>query len=133
MAPAPHVPIIVGVGEIKNTSREPKDAAEPMRLMVDAIKKAGNDTGARNTAELLASIDCINAVHTWTWPYSDLPGLIASELKATPKHKHYSTVGGDKPVSLLDDAMRKIAHGHADIAVVAGGEALASRAYLGLY
>lgn len=122
------IPVIVGVGEFRNASLHTKDALEPMQLMLEAIQHAAQDTRlpASTLAQLLTGIDCINVVHTWSWPYADLPGLLASKLMAHPAYKHYSEVGGDKPVKLIDDALRKIVFRKIKLAVVTGGEALAS-------
>jgi len=50
-------------------------------------------------------------------------------VDANLKRKFYSEHGGDKPGKLLDDAARKIAKGEVGVAVVCGGEALASCKY----
>lgn len=129
MPPSGRLPVIVGVGDIKNTSRDSRCAVEPLTLIVDAIRKAALDTGLSESSshKLVQDLDCINVVQTWTWPYADLPGLVAAKIGAQPRHKYYSEIGGDKPVRLLDDVMRKIVTGVSDLAVVTGGEALASR------
>ncbi|KAF1975746.1 hypothetical protein BU23DRAFT_632442 [Bimuria novae-zelandiae CBS 107.79] len=73
-----------------------------------------------------SSRDGISIVKTWTWPYPDHPGLLASKLGVEPKHKFYSEHGGDKPEKLFDEAAKRVARGECTVAVVAGGESLAS-------
>lgn len=123
------VPIIVGVGDVKNRSLAPEAAVEPMRLMLQAIHKAIEDTGLPTSAtqSLQFEIDSIDVVRSWTWPYEDLPDLLASNLGAAVKHKFYSDHGGNQPGKLIDDTARRISQGEVKIAVVTGGEALASR------
>lgn len=126
MADNRFTPIVIGVGDVIN--RSPIDGVEPLQLMLQAIDIAMKDIGLdeQSTIRLQADIDSIDIVRTWTWPYPDLPDLIANKLGATPRHKHYSDHGGDKPAKLLDDAARRIATGQAKVAIVTGGEALAS-------
>jgi acetyl-CoA acetyltransferase len=127
MAPL-ETPIIIGVGDIKNRSTKISDAKEPAQLMFEAIQAALSDASASDIKQLQASVDSIDVVKTWTWPYPDLPGLLAQKLgvQDTVKHKYYSEHGGDKPGKLFDAAAKRIARGEVKVAVVAGGEALAS-------
>ena len=123
------VPIIVGVGDVKNKSNKIEDAIEPMQLMLDAIHLALADTNlpASARARLQSSVDSIDVVKTWTWPYPDLPGLLSNKLGIKPQHKFYSEHGGNKPVKLLDEAARRISQRESSVAIVTGGEAMASR------
>ncbi|OAF98899.1 acetyl-CoA acetyltransferase-like protein [Paraphaeosphaeria sporulosa] len=116
-------PVIIGVGDIKNRTSNHK---EPAVLIHEAVLAAIKDTSASDPTALQSSIDSISVVRTWTWPYPDLPGLLASKLGAEPKYKFYSEHGGEKPGRLLDEAAKRIARGETKLAVVAGGEALAS-------
>jgi acetyl-CoA acetyltransferase len=124
-------PVIIGVGDIKNRSTAIADAKEPATLMLEAIQAAINDASTFSSSDIQSAIDSIDVVKTWTWPYPDLPGLLASKLGVdkSVKWKRYSEHGGDKPGKLLDEAARRIAKGECKVAVVTGGEALASRAY----
>ena len=121
-------PVVVGVGDVKNASRKPEDAIEPMQLMLSSIHAAIRDTGLSPLAyrELQSQIDSIAVVMTWTWPYKDLPDLLSQKLGIDPAHKHYSPHGGNQPGKIFDDAARQISLGKSKVAVVTGGEALAS-------
>lgn len=117
------VPVIIGVGDIKNRTATHK---EPAVLIHDAIIAAIRDVSSSDVTQLRSSIDSISIVKTWTWPYPDLPGLLGDKLGIKPKYSLYSEHGGDKPGKLFDEAARRIARGECKVAVVAGGEALAS-------
>lgn len=97
--------------------------------MLEAIGSAIQDaSGSAEFAEKLrSSIDSIDVVRTWTWPYADLPALLADKLGIQIKHQSYSEHGGNQPAKLLDEAARRIAVGDTKVAVVTGAEALASR------
>ena len=128
MSVDPPVPVIVGVGDVKNKSLQVEDAVEPMQLMLQAISHALEDTGLTDCKrkELRSRIDGIDVVATWTWSYDDLPALLSQELGILPKHKHYSKHGGNQPMKLVDEAARRISQGLCSVAIVTGGEALAS-------
>lgn len=129
MATSPKIPVIIGVGDVKNRSQKVEDAIEPMHLMLQTTLCAIKDAMLTPAAEreLLSNIDSINVVATWTWPYADLPGLLSEELGIQPQHKVYSDHGGNQPISLFDEAARRISQGNSTVAIVTGGEALASR------
>lgn len=122
-------PVVIGVGDIKNQSTKVEDAIEPVQLMLQASQLAIKDTGLSPSAakELQSKINSVSVVNTWTWLYPDLPGLISEKLGVTPNYKVLSHHGGDSPAKLLDGAARRISFGEAKVALVTGGEALASR------
>ncbi|WEW58666.1 hypothetical protein PRK78_004134 [Emydomyces testavorans] len=122
-------PVVIGVGDVKNASKQIEDAAEPLELILQAIDRALDDSGLPDQAakEVLQSrIDSVDVVRTWTWPYPDLPGSIAGRLGIRPKHTAYSDHGGNSPGKLFDEAARRVASGQSTVALVTGGEALAS-------
>ncbi|KAI4848003.1 hypothetical protein E4T44_00739 [Aureobasidium sp. EXF-8845] len=124
------VPIIVGVGDIINRNLAVHHAAEPAELMLDAISIALQDTGLspKVVADLKSEIDSIDVIRTWTWPYPDLPGLLAERLGTKLNHTYCSPHAGNQPAKLVDETARRIAKGETKLAVVVGGEALASLA-----
>jgi acetyl-CoA acetyltransferase len=124
------VPVIIGVGDVKN--RDVNNAKEPATLMLEAIEIALKDASSKAFSDLKSSIDSIDVVKTWTWPYPDLPGLLSEWLgvQDSIKWKHYSEHGGNQPGKLFDEAAKRIATGESKVAVITGGEALASRVSL---
>lgn len=119
-------PVIVGVADIKNRSTQVEDAKEPAQLMLEAINLALQDASSSDAQQLKSSIDSVDVVHTWTWPYADLPGLLSEKLGVQPRHKFYTEIGGNQPAKLLDEAAIRISSGESKAAVITGGEALAS-------
>lgn len=129
MAGQRFTPVIIGVADVVNRSTKVEDAREPLDLITQAIQDAISDTALSSGSceTLRKSIDSIDVVATWTWPYSDLPGLISNNLRIKPKRKFYTDHGGNKPGKCLDEAARRISLGETTVEVVTGGEALASR------
>lgn len=118
-------PIIIGVGEIKNTSTSPDHAIEPLGLMLEAIRNAAKDASISGSA--LGAVDSVSVVPTWTWSYPDLPGLVAQKLGIKPTHLASGYHGGNQPALQCDEAARRISLGKSKLAIITGGEALASR------
>ncbi|KAF1999553.1 hypothetical protein P154DRAFT_436929 [Amniculicola lignicola CBS 123094] len=126
--PSLQTPIIIGVGDVKNRSLAIADAKEPAQLILEAIRIALSDSKAEYSEKLKEAVDSIDVVKTWTWPYPDLPGLLAEKLGVdkTLNHKFCSDHGGNQPAKLCDEAARRVSRGECKVAIVCGGEALAS-------
>jgi hypothetical protein len=119
-----NTPIIVGVGEIINKKPGLSHAVEPAELILGATRRALEDASISEPD--LQAIDSISIVPPWTWPYPDLPALMAEKLRIKPTHTVTGYHGGNQPAELCDEAARRIATGQSKIAIIAGGEALAS-------
>lgn len=125
-----HTPVIVGVADVKNKTSDLHK--EPASLMLEAISQAIVDSGGSGQ-EIRSQIDSIDVVRTWTWPYADLPGLLSERLGLSerPKWAEYTVHGGNQPARLVDEAAGRIARGETRVAIVTGGEALASCELIG--
>lgn len=125
-------PVVIGVGDFINRSKQVEDALEPLQLMLKAIEEALKDTGLDESSlcKLRAAVDSLDVVRTWTWPYPDLPGLLAERLEIDPERKHYTSHGGNQPGLVFDEAARRISKGKGKVAILTGGESLASCKYL---
>jgi len=123
------IPVVIGVGHYKNKSLKLEHSLEPLELMFRATCLAIDDTTLPPPAKekLQLAIDSVDVVATWTWNYPDPPGSLSERLRIKPRHKHYSEHGGNQPAKLFDDAARRISLGDSKVAIVTGGEALASR------
>lgn len=121
------VPIIIGVGDVRNKSTQ--NSIEPVDLMLEAIKLSLVDCNLSpsRSQSLQSDIDSIDVVACSTWPYHDLPGLLSERLGVDAKHKHYTPTMGNQPVKLLNDMARRIVTGESTVALMTGGETLASR------
>jgi hypothetical protein len=123
------IPIVVGVGEFKNPSKKWEDAIEPKDMMLRAIDRAFKDTKLFSSVqEMLRSyVDSVDVVQNWTWPYQDLPQLLAKEQGCNVTHTAEYPSGGNAPTMALDEAARRIANRTCRAAIVTGGESIASR------
>ena len=129
MSPSRAIPIIVGVGDVRNKSNKPEDAIEPSKMMIGAIQNAVKDTGLDASAQkqLLGDTDGLRIIPTWTWAYNDLLATVADGLGIKPTTKEMPTHGGNQPALQCDEAARAISTGQSKVAILTGGEAMASR------
>lgn len=121
------IPIIIGVGDVRNKSAQ--KSIEPADLMLEAIRLSFIDCNLSpsRSQSLQSDIDSIDVVACSTWPYHDLPGLLSERLGIDANHKHYTPTMGNQPVKLLNDMARRIVTGESKVALMTGGETLASR------
>ena len=116
---ADRIPVIVGIGEVKDRPADPALGMEPMALMAEALRRAEADAGAA----LVSRIDAIDVVNSVCWPYADLPASLCETLGIAPAHRNYGPVGGETPVRFLHEAAERIARGESVVAAVCGAEA----------
>jgi acetyl-CoA C-acetyltransferase len=120
----PRTPVVVGAGQVVQRP-EQSEARDPIALAVEALRLAGEDSGAGE--RLLRRADSVRHVATTGWPYRDEAALIAAELGASPRETARTTrFGGDGPQRLLGDTAQAIANGELDVALVSGAEAIAT-------
>jgi acetyl-CoA C-acetyltransferase len=120
----PTAPCIIGVA--RHTWRE-EPAPEPLDLWEAMARAAADDAGA---PAALASLQSLQVVYCQSWEYDDPCGRLATRLGADPSHRVYSGIGGSVPVRLVGDAARAMTQGELDLALVVGGESLATRRHL---
>lgn len=126
MAIDPCTPIIVGVGQVLHRNATEDDLPEPIALIGAALRRAGEDSGTGE--RLLRQADSVRCVPTIGWRYPNAAALLAADLGAQPRETVQSAaIGGDGPQLLLNDTARDIAAGKIDVALLGGGEAVASQ------
>lgn len=112
-------PVIVGVGEITQRTKELQLALEPLALMEAAMRAATEDAGCA----LLPELDSLDVVAEYSWPYPDAPGQLCRRLAIAPARQVYGVLGGDTPVRYLHEAALRIWRGESSVAAVVGAEA----------
>ncbi|RGP78817.1 hypothetical protein FLONG3_3015 [Fusarium longipes] len=122
MTLSPLTPIIIGVGETRQKNFTIETCKEPAELILSAIRNASQDS----SLDVIVHVDSISVVPPWSWTYDDLPKLLAHRLGIQPTHLELANHGGNTPALLCDNAAARVAAGQSKMAVVTGGEALAS-------
>lgn len=118
------LPVIVGVGHVTRRPGDPSQTTEPAELLAAAVAEAAADARLATQLDRVDSLDVINFL---SWRYADPARTVAERAGLLPARAVYSPVGGDQPTLLLAGAAHRIAVGHSRVAVVVGGESMASR------
>ncbi len=113
------IPVIAGIGEIKDRPSDPALGLEPAALMAEALRRADADAGGG----LLARLDALDVVNSVSWPYADIMSVVCEKAGIAPRYRNYGPVGGETPVRFLHEAAERIARGESSIAAVCGAEA----------
>jgi acetyl-CoA C-acetyltransferase len=121
--PPDRSPVVIGVGEIVDRTREPALAREPIVLMEEAVRRAVDEAAPGSSAEILARIDSLDIVSEHSWPYADACGLLNVRLQLHPRRAAYGVTGGESPVRYIHEAALRIARGESEYALVTGAEA----------
>ncbi len=118
MTSAQEIPVLAGVGQILQRADNPREAAEPLQMMIAALEEAGEDAAA---PELLRRADSVYVVRG-AWGYGDPGREIARRLGASPSETIGTPYGGNFSQSCVIDAAREIQAGRHTVALVAGAE-----------
>ncbi len=132
----PRTPVLVGVGQVSDPIDGPAYAAlSPMDLAGAAARAALADTGVPSPA-LAEAIDTVAAIRQfeisvpgWVAPlgHSDNPPRsIAARIGADPKRAILEVTGGQGPQHLVTELAGAIATGEAEVALIAGAEAMST-------
>ena len=127
------IPVIVGVGQVTDTTSPPELGRSPLQLMREAAAIAARDSGAGEG--LLSSLDSITVIRLFAdtmarfvSPFGKLvnaPWSLAQKLGATSATDLiYPPHGGDSPQVMLARACERIAAGQSQCALIVGAEAL---------
>ncbi len=114
----PRTPVLVGVGAVQQRLDDPRQALEPIGLMIAALERAAADAGSR---DLLARASSIRIPRGF-WDYPDPGRLIAARFGAPAARTQVAEIG-ILQTTLFGHAVQAIAAGEEDIVLIAGGEA----------
>lgn len=118
-------PVIVGVGQISQRSKDPELSLEPIDLLAEAARLAEAD--ASSSRSLLSRADAVAVVDILSWKYLDPATLLGRKLGITPKHAITTTVGGNSPQMLANQLSEGIQRGEHDIVLLGGVECMNTR------
>jgi len=133
----PRTPILVGCGQITDTTSQPSSERSRVAFCADAAKLALEDTGATIGAHALGhEIDAVAVMEFFSdisprfaSPYgrsSNPPQSVARRLHAHPRQLLYSHSGGNMPQYLVNRFAEEIANGETELALICGAELLRS-------
>jgi acetyl-CoA C-acetyltransferase len=113
------------VGTARRTWHPGSEVPEPLAMWEEVAREAARDAGAG--LDPIPRIDELGVVHCQSWAYDD-PSLRLAERLGTPgAARHDSILAGTSPQRLLNAAAERMLAGRSQVALVVGGEALATR------
>jgi acetyl-CoA C-acetyltransferase len=111
----------------KPTVDELEGIGDNIWMMAEAARRAAADSGARDAAKFLASVQSVRTVAIMSWRLQHPAGALAAAIDAEPKQFQQSTVGGNSPQMLMTSAANDILSGKVDSVLIAGSEAFLTR------
>jgi len=114
----PNTPVLVGVGQVLQRLEDPRQADEPLEMMLTALERAVADAGAEQLLRRAGAIYVLRGA----WGYGDPGREIARRIGAGPVETIGTPYGGNFAQACVIDAARAIQAGHRDVVLVAGAE-----------
>ena len=116
-------PCIIGVAR-RTWRTELDEAPEPLDMWTQVSRAAAED--AKSTT-LVEKIDAIHVVHCMSWAYDDPARRLADALGIEPGFSEVSVLAGTAGQRMVNSAAERMLAGDSELALVVGGEALATR------
>jgi acetyl-CoA C-acetyltransferase len=114
---------VIGAAQ-RTVRKEEGPAPEPLFLWEDVCRKAVSDATARG--DVLAAINSVQLMYCESWRYDEPARRLTERLGINPAQCSEATIGGHMPQMLVQTAGEAILRGELDVALVCGGEALAT-------
>ena len=114
----PRTPVLVGYGQVNQRESDP--AVEPVDLMEQAARAAADP-------RVLEVVDSVRIVNLLSWRYRNPGLLLAERIRASNAEGRYTSIGGNVPQSLVNQACLDIQRGAADTVLIAGAETWRTR------
>ncbi|GAC1518115.1 MAG: acetyl-CoA acetyltransferase [Acidimicrobiales bacterium] len=119
----PRTPILVGVGQLTRHPTTVDDISTPVELIAASARVAERDSGAA----LLGRVDSVQVVDVMVWRPPNAAFAVAEALGISPRELVTTTVGGNTPQTLVNEAALDILAGRRDVVLITGCEAVHSR------
>ncbi|MBV8186526.1 MAG: acetyl-CoA acetyltransferase [Alphaproteobacteria bacterium] len=133
----PRTPVLVGCGQITDTTSQPSSERSNVAFCTEAARLALDDARAAiGSVALARALDVVAVLEffpdispRFASPFgrcSNPPKSVANRLNATPRQLIYSHQGGNTPQYLVNRFAEEIARGDSELALVCGAELLRS-------
>ena len=113
-----NTPIIVGIGQVAQKTRDFHNAKEPVDLMLDALKAAANDTG---NPDILKHVDSIR-VSQGLWQYENPAKYLAQGLGLNGVQTGKTVMGGNSVQTAVNLSALDIQSGKFNLIALTGAE-----------
>jgi acetyl-CoA C-acetyltransferase len=111
-------PVLVGVAQLEQRSRNPDEIKEPLDLMLDALNVAAQDAG---TSRLLREASAVRVIRG-IWSYANPAAALRDALGCSRAETALTPIGGNCVQTVLSRSALDIQRGHTDIVLMTGAE-----------
>ena len=119
----PRTPVIIGVAQ-KTVHRGEQPGPEPLVAWEEVGRSAARDAGVPES--VLESIGALAITDCMSWAYDDGLARLSERLGARPKFRTLGKPSGTSGQTLLAKLTEEIRSGRTDLALLSGGESLAT-------
>ncbi|MEJ5988451.1 hypothetical protein WG902_00510 [Ramlibacter sp. PS3R-8] len=112
-------PVIIGIGQVNDRTENLATAPDACDLMLEAVRLAGSDAGAR----VLEQLDTLDLVRLFAAPMEGIPERLSQALPGLRSTPQFVVGHGNTPLLMLSLVANRIASGQAEICALAGAEA----------
>jgi acetyl-CoA C-acetyltransferase len=114
----PNTPVIIGVSQILQRVANPLEGAEPIDMMVSAVREAAEDA---HNPSLLSQIDSVRVVRG-AWRYRQPAGYVAEAIGCPAAETVGTCYGGNMVQSTVNASAVDILNGDHSLIVLTGAE-----------
>jgi acetyl-CoA C-acetyltransferase len=114
----PNTPIIVGAAQVLNRIESLEQALEPVRMMLQAVTLAEQDTGVGNLLNQVQSVRVIRGM----WRYDNPAKYIAEQIGAAGAQTVGTLFGGNQNQAVVNRTASAILAGELDLVLITGAE-----------
>ncbi len=114
----PNTPIIVGAAQVLNRIESLEDAVEPLRMMLQAVSAAEQDTGVGDLLRQVQSVRVIRGL----WNYANPAKYIAEQVGAPEAQTVGTLFGGNQNQAVVNRTASSILSGELDLVLITGAE-----------
>ena len=118
-----NMPVLVGIGQLTNRTKNPDSPGDPLKFMAECAKIAAEDA---SSPDILREIDSLVIIRIMSREYSSELKQFVEMLGANPADFAYTPTGATSPQVLTSRLCNRIANGKSEIGLVCGAEAFYS-------
>ena len=116
--PNPNTPVVVGVGQFLNRIESLQQAMEPLRMMLEAARRAEADTGVGDVLRHAQSVRVVRGM----WNYDNPAAAIAEQVGAVGAQTVGTLIGGNQNQALMNLTAAQILAGEFELVLITGAE-----------
>ena len=117
-------PVLAGVAQVEQRVFDPDAGKEPLDLMVEAVREATRDAGAKSLLQAATSVRVIFGM----WPYQNPARVVADRLGISNAETALTPIGGHRVQAVVNQTALDICRGQYDVVIITGAECGRSQA-----